>query len=118
MLRGSQVMLMTMLVWGNLSAASLPSDLSGGKDLQTISSWMAHLNFYYADLKVAPAKGVNVNNPAIRTLLMQDLQDLEIMMGRGVELPPDSLKRIACGRPSCNGGGGGGKCTSCEVDKD
>jgi hypothetical protein len=108
-----------MLVWGNLAFASLPTgNQNAGQDLQTIASWMAHLNHFYPGLQVAPADNANLNNPAVRQQLMQDLNALEELMGRGLNLPNASLKQLACGRPECTGGGGGGKCSTCEVDKD
>ena len=118
MFKGWQIVTVAMLVWGNLAFASLPSgNVNAGQDLQTIASWMAHLNHFYPGLDVAPAAQANLGNPAARQQLMQDLNDLEEMLGQGASLPSSSLKQIACGRPECNGGGGGGKCSTCQVDK-
>lgn len=123
MFKGWQIVTVAMLVWGNFAFASLPSTVSSGsgnagQDLQTIASWMAHLNHFYPGLEVAPAEGTSLGNPAARQQLMQDLNDLEEMLGQGSSLPNSSLKQIACGRPECNGGGGGGKCSTCQVNKE
>jgi|GEM_PF-4462107 len=118
MLRGWQAVMIAMLVWGNLSFAALPKASSNaGQDLQTISSWMAHLNHFYPGLEVAPSDEANLNNPKVREQLMQELDVLENLLGNGVSFPNTNLKQIACGRPECTGGGGG-KCSTCKVDKD
>lgn len=122
MLKGWRVVMFAMLVWGNLSFAALPTGNVGQtdsrQDLQTISSWMAHLNFYYPELQAEPSSEADLQNPSARQELMQELKDLEQSLGNGANLPDASLKQIACGRPECNGGGGGGKCSTCEVDKE
>ena len=118
-LGGWQVVVLAMLVWGNLASASLHSGSNqAGKDLQTISSWMAHLNHFYPDLDLAPADPSKLNNPRFRQQLMHDLNILEMIMQGGQLLPNPSLKHLACGRPECTGGGGGGKCSTCQVDKE
>ena len=117
-LGGWQVAVLAMLVWGNHASASLHSGSNqAGKDLQTISSWMAHLNHFYPGLDLAPADPSQLNNSQVRQQLMQDLNILEAIMLGGRFIPHPSLKHLACGRPEC-GGGGGGKCNTCQVDKD
>ncbi len=116
---GWQVVVLAMLVWGNLASATLPTGSNkAGKDLQTIASWMAHLNHFYPDLDLAPADPSQLNNSQVRQQLMQDLNILESIMQGGQFVPHPSLKHLACGHAACGGNGGGGKCSSCQVDKD
>ncbi len=113
-----RVVMVAMLVWGNLAFATLPTKASNaGQDLRIISSWMAHLNYFYPGLEVAPARDADLSRDEVRRQLLQDLSYLEQSLGGTVRVPHSSLKQIACGRPECTGGGGGGKCSTCEVDK-
>lgn len=119
MLHGLQIVTIATLVWGNLCfATSATSQNDAAGDLQTISSWMAHLNYYYPDLNVTVAKNSQLESPTARQQLMNDLNRLENIMGQGSHLPDSSLMHIACGRPECNGGGSGGKCSTCGFDKE
>jgi len=114
-----QFVVIAMLAWGSTSFAALPSSAQpDSKDLQTISSWMSHLNHYYPSLDLSVSSEAELSNPIVREQLIEDLGTLEEIMGRGVHLPNASLKQLACGRPECTGGGGGGKCSTCQVDKE
>lgn len=110
-----QILMLAMLVWGNYSFATYSADVNPRQDLQTISSWMAHLNRYYPELQVSAAETSDLTDPAVRGQVMEELHYLEELMNRGGRLPDASLKQIACGRPECTGGGGG-NCSTCQVD--
>lgn len=110
-----RVVSLAMLVWGNLAFANLPSGGNAAQqELQTISSWMAHLNYYYPDLAVSARLP---QDRAERKELMNELNLLEGFLQGDHGLPNASLKQIACGRPVCDGGGDGGKCKTCQVDE-
>ena len=104
------VLAIAMVVWGNSSFARLP-DYNERQELQVISSWMTHLNVYYPDLQVQPMEEPKTAQD--RADLLDQLQLLEGVMQGDFTLPPGSLVRIACGKPVCDGGGGG-KCNMCQ----
>lgn len=94
----------TMLIWGNLSFAKLPDATNNieQNDLQTISSWMAHLNKYYPDLNVTPAQ--KIINSAQQKELLGELRLLEDLLHGEINLPKGSLKQLACEKAVCGGG--------------
>lgn len=109
-----KLVVVAMLVWGNSAFARLPeTNVNSDQQLQTISSWMAHLNFYYPSLNVAVSDS-DLQNPAMQSELFNELQTLENVMHGDQILPPPSLKNIACANPVCDGGGDGGKCHACK----
>lgn len=104
-----------MLVWGNLSFAATTTASVERNELQTISSWMAHLNFHYPNLDAAAAE--KLNTAADRREALHELQILEDILQGQTQVPDGSLKLLACGRPACDGGGGGGTCRVCNTEE-
>jgi hypothetical protein len=109
-----KVWIIAVCVWGN-AALAIPNDGRGGErqDLQTISSWMAHLNFYYPSLKVAPA--ADLTRPVARQATLQELEWLEDVLHGQARLPQGVLMFIACSNVVC-GNDDGGKCLKCSAE--
>ncbi len=112
-MRGLLAVSFAMLIWGSQAVASLPAE--GGRErsgqLQTIQSWTAHLNQYY------PALNLKISCKLDRAQAIQgvlhELKSLEDSLQGAARLPKDSLLHLACTRPECGGGGGGGICKTC-----
>ncbi|MGE4133044.1 MAG: hypothetical protein AB7F86_15490 [Bdellovibrionales bacterium] len=85
--------------------------LTSGSNLGTVRSWTAHLNRYYPGLRLSVTSDLGQERGIQRAL--QDLQKLEDNLQGEIQLAPKSLKALACSRPQCDGGGGGGPCKTC-----
>lgn len=103
-------------VWGNAAYATLEPDAIGGErqELQTISSWMAHLNFYYPDVSVESRD--NLQDPQIRQETMQELQYLENVLHTGGTVEKGAFLHIACGLVC--GDGPPPRCIKCSAGQD
>lgn len=111
-----QSVMIAMLVWGNAAFAALPTDQKVRQDLQTISSWTAHLNHYFPGLAATTNADV-LSNPQSRAQLIQELQLLEGYMRGDYTMPSGSLQMIACDRPACGGGSSGNCPRTCMFDE-
>lgn len=110
-MRHGWLALIAMLLWGTTSFAAYSSERDEARQqIHTISSWMAHLNFYYPNL-AAEAKA-DLNDPQARKEILWQLERLESALQLADQLPPHSLTKIACSRPACDGGGAG-NCSTC-----
>jgi hypothetical protein len=102
-----KLLAVSMLVWGNLASANLPPNGGGhqsNQDLETISSWMVHLNQFYPDLELTTSRRADLNNARTRKQALQELQALDNVLRGLVAVPPGSLQTLACVRPQCGGG--------------
>lgn len=100
-----KLVLVLMLAWGSATAVAKPDP-----DVQTIKSWMAHLNSYYGDLKVMPRAGYNQADGRAR--MLRDLKTLEDVLQEQIQVAPGTLKTIACARAVC-GDDPNGPCHTC-----
>lgn len=97
-----KMLVVATLLGGNMAFASISGDSSQSQDFALISSWTAHLNYYYPDLHLEVGADTTI----------EDLERLEsILSGRSSSDLP--LATLACTRAVC-GGGGTGKCTTCD----
>ncbi len=109
-IRVLQIMCVAMLVGGSTAFATTTNG-EERQELQTISSWMAHLNSYYPGLSVNAES--DLTDATVRSEVLNQLQMLEGIMSGDFALPDGSLMLLACGKPVCDGGGGG-KCKMCD----
>lgn len=102
-MRWFRLIAIAMLVWGDLAFANLPPDAvdNSRQELQTITSWMAHLNFYYPNVDVSAT--LDLNSKASRLETLRELRELEEFLRHEVELPLGSLQNLCCVRPVCGG---------------
>lgn len=108
-MRWFQILLLSAVFW---CAGSFAKEVNYNErqELQTIASWMNHLNYHFPDLQVSVTD--DLSNPESRVEVLDQLQLLEGVMQGDFSLPDASLKQIACGKPVCDGGDGG-KCKMC-----
>lgn len=102
--------ILATLLGGSVAFASIPEDSAQLKDFALVSSWMAHLNYYYPELHLTFS---GHSSEDIRVTL-EELDKLETFLqkqDRLTQAPP--LTTLACSRAVC-GGGGMGKCTTCD----
>lgn len=113
---GLKFWVLALGIWGTTAWATL-SDTVGGEyaqsELQTISSWMAHLSQLDPNIKIATL--YFLENRDFRREILSELALLgEVMRGESA-LPPGSLMYITCSNIVC-GGSDGGRCLKCSGD--
>lgn len=93
-----------MCVWGSTCFASLPHAFGGERqELQTIQSWMAHLNGYYPQIQVACA--IDLKDAKLRQRALFELDLLEQVLRHERQLPPGHLILLSCANIVCGGKG-------------
>lgn len=85
--------------WGAAVFASTTDSRGAVQELQTISSWMSHLNHHYPDIQVGTLK--DLRNSEERKLTLEELELLEEHLQGQIELPQSSLIHIACRNIIC-----------------
>jgi hypothetical protein len=110
---GLKLAIIAACVWGSAAfAMTAESSAQSRQELQTISSWMAHLNHYY-DVDVDSS--ANLRDDLTRAAVMQELYLLENTLHDGQSLNQGDLILLSCDNPVC-GDGGKGKCLKCSID--
>lgn len=106
------VVSLMMLIWGSqcFASRSTESDVRSVQ-LQTIQSWLAHLNNHVPGLNLEVS--CDLKRTQVLSDVLNDLQALQDSLERSIPLAPESLLQLACTRPECGGGGGGGTCKTC-----
>lgn len=92
-----------MCVWGTTCFASLPVDALGGErqDLQSITSWMAHLNTEFQGIDVYCY--ADLSESVVREQTIFELQLLDQVLRNKRTLPPGHLVLLACSNIVCGG---------------
>ncbi len=112
-MQSSLAVALAMLMWGN-SAIANPSGVVDNEEqqIQIISAWTAHLNFFYPKLNLRIQSDLQDETQRAKTLYeLEFLEESLRVPHRGIT--KGSLLHLACNRPACDGGGGGDKCNAC-----
>lgn len=101
---------------GGMSAHAMRTESFGGEttELQTIVSWMAHLNSFYPSEQVTSYE--DLSDGSVRNQTLRELRMLENVLHGELDLPQRTLKSITCANVVC-GGGDGGKCVTCSAEE-
>ena len=108
-------------LWGNAALANTPDAIGGERqELQTIQSWMSHLNTYVPSANVGTAGNADLSQPQVRQNVLRELYILESVF-RGEDasvgsVANGSLVHLACDNAVCGGGEAGG-CIKCSAGK-
>ena len=94
------VVVVLLQVWGTAVFASTTGSLGGAvQELQTISSWMAHINRYYPEVELNLAK--DLDHAEARKMTLEELELLEEHLQGKIDLPRSSLIHLACRNIIC-----------------
>ncbi|MBX3022710.1 MAG: hypothetical protein KF799_13640 [Bdellovibrionales bacterium] len=95
-----------LCVWGSTSNATLqPAAAVGGErqeGLQTIQSWVAHLNRYYPEIEVGYSQQ-SLKDSELQIRALWELQLLEEVLRQERQLPAGHLRTLSCSNIVCGG---------------